>query len=188
MKLPVWAALPAALFVMGAAAPPPRIDVLAVQRIVCGDVQGSAVPVGRELYTAAHVAVTPACLQDGVSGRVAYRSDTLDFARVSIDARGRVRISCAPIRRGVYYAVGWAFGEHLLVSRLTGLDRHETIAFDGGLVVPHLAVLSGRVFPGMSGGAVFDAKGRLAGTITGVQDGERPLSLVRQLADTPVCR
>lgn len=155
----------------------------AVRQVRCDEGRGSAVQVGSEWISAAHVASLRNCSIDGHPMTVIEKDGDNDFARIALrtNRRAPAPINCGGFIPGEYYwSVGYAHGEWYQTAvrlRATGF-RHVT----------GMQILIGEhtVIPGMSGGAVFDSDGRVVGVVNAYNE-FYGLSFSRALQDTSVC-
>lgn len=126
-----------------------------VPKIECAGTVGSGVRISDDLIlTARHVAADGPCGIDGKPAEVVHHAeDGIDFSviRVALGRGVREIISCEGVRPGErYFAYGYAFGRDANVEPLIATN----LKLSKGRVA-----LRGRVFPGMSGGAVRNSEG-----------------------------
>lgn len=162
-----------------------RVPPGEILRIRCdGEKWGTGTRVSRDIVlTAAHVARESCVTSDGRPAPVVYRSPGLDIAmmRLTDDAAPRWVISCSEIHfTEPYSATGFAKG------------IRQTILLQGagvrsGLSVAGFAMFFGSVTaqPGMSGGPIQTAEGRLAAVTTAFD--EHGNTYGRAMRDTNLC-
>ena len=185
-----------------------RIEFRAIAMIQCGASRGTAFWVtGTILASARHVTANGPCfiLPELVSGRGTSRSSGegwwrgIDGAPVRViheDAardfallrgprnRHPLAVGCRGFREGrAFWATGWAQGLYRHTARLVATGGRSPGEGGGA----GLRILVGEVYPGMSGGPVVDASGRVVG-IVNRRAVMAPLAQSRSLADTILCR
>lgn len=168
------------------------LDLGTVSKIDCDEHMGSGVRIDSNLIaTAWHVANGTHCNIGGHPLTLIYKDEVTDFAVMSSteNSESRVPVSCEGIHSGeIYYGVGWALGRNWAVQLLTGTDgvapRGAVRAF---APFAGTRMLRGSLFPGQSGGAIFDSHGNYVAFIDGSMTDGRQLALVRSLQDTYLC-
>jgi S1-C subfamily serine protease len=146
-----------------AAASPNQVHVYKPETVVlltCGMGQGSAVKVGGDLYlTAHHVIEHMPCQIKGTEVTLVSSSSEDDLAVIrgpsSIDY---MTINCKRdfVKNEVYTTVGFPGG-------FWGNPQFELPLIATGKRKNGFGTFVGEIYPGMSGGAVIDDKGRLVG-------------------------
>ena len=167
----------------------PALAYNAIALIECGDYSGTAFWAGRDrIITAYHVAGERTCEIDGVTLTRVRADAAADIAEYTgLPSRATVRVDCRAPRAGaVYWGVGWAFGSLRHTARLTATGDRDDGAREPiarGMVAHH-----GAVYPGMSGGPVFDRQGRAVSMINRGTRVEPMMMQGRALADTFLCQ
>jgi S1-C subfamily serine protease len=151
-----------------------------------GGIKGSAVLIHKQAaLTAAHVVgevgdlTTLGCHGAAVHGVVTKRSQLLDLALVEFDEECDVPVAglakMNPPTGSAVTPVGFPGGEFLTVGHGT-VASYEVLNAANGF--PRLSILiDAAIFPGHSGGPLFNDVGGLSGTITGrvcLNDPEQP--------------
>lgn len=154
-----------------------------VPRMDCGTTRGSAVRISDDvLITAHHVVDKAPCSAFGEVTKVTYRDPRRDFAAVTakLGSGYRAIVSCDGILEGRrYIAMGYPDGEAPALEPLVGTDDH----------VNGMAILRGRAYPGMSGGAVVDTDlGAIVAILNAAPRNGKPLVYVTALKDTYLCQ
>lgn len=179
------------------------INFSLVRRLYCGTPglknwgRGTAVVISENtLMTAAHVVVGTTCFDEATGARVStfYRDDLHDIAFASIEGGTYTRwfkLSCEGYRGGrEYSAIGYQFGRDLVETRLTATfaftsDTSTTNQDDGQVRAPHLRLLEGDIYKGMSGGPIVDEDGVVVGLNTATD--HNGVGFSRELRDTILC-
>lgn len=171
-----------------------------VRRLYCGTPgednwgRGTGVVISQTtIMTAAHVLTGTTCIDEanGVTVTPFYEDELHDiaFARLEQGEFTRwFRLSCDGFRGGRdYSAIGYQFGRDLVETRLTATfgfttdDSHN----DDGRSSPHLRVLEGDIYKGMSGGPIVDEDGVVVGINTATD--HNGFGFSRELRDTILC-
>jgi trypsin-like peptidase len=185
MKLLLVAALLLGGSRSATAADEPAIDYDAIALIRCGDGLGTAfwIAPGR-MISAAHVTARGPCTLGGAPLEVVLEDGGNDIAELRGPDSGRaLPVRCSQMSEGrPYFAVGFALGRYRHTSRLVATGERAA-----GPPGQGQSVLLGTVYPGMSGGPVFDRRGRVTG-IVNMRGTRLPLSFSRPLRETFVCR
>jgi len=152
-----------------------------VPRVDCGKTRGSAVRISDDvLITATHVIDGGPCSAFGKPLTIAYKDPNLDFAAVTapLGYGYRAIISCDGIQEGRrYIAMGYPDGEYAAFEPLVGTGDYTS----------GYAILKGRIFHGMSGGAVADEMGAIVAINNAMPKNGKPLVFVTALKDTYLC-
>jgi hypothetical protein len=179
---------------LGAAVPPPantidrtvpspfRGSFEVVPQIMCGNGSGSGVRISDDvIITAAHVASKGGCSIDGHPATIAFNQPHRDFTAMTARLGNgyRATYSCEGIKPGErYQAFGYALGGKPNVEPLLGTNfKHR----DGTVM------LRGKVYPGMSGGAVFNSEGAFV-AITVMTHREADWAYVIPLTESYLCQ
>jgi len=168
---------------------PFELSFATVPRLDCGEARGSGVRLSDTLViTAAHVMFdekdnsTRQCKAFGQPMTNVVRLPGLDVAtgQAAMEDGFRAIVSCDGIQEGrVYMAMGYPDGDAPDVQMLIGTNRKAA---------PHQAILKGRVYHGMSGGAVIEqSTGRVVAIINALNP-DYPLTFVTPLSETYLCK
>ena len=153
-----------------------------VPKLECAGGRGSGVRISDDIViTAAHVATNGPCGIDGVPIGVAYHQPNRDFTamRANLGPGLRAIYSCEGINAGQsYLAFGYANGGKANIEPLIGTNRK----IEGGQTV-----MRGKVYGGMSGGALFTTEGVVVAIIT-MRHLEKDWGYVLPLSETYLCK
>ena len=153
-----------------------------VPKVECGMSRGSGVRISDDIViTAAHVATNGLCGIDGIPMALAYRPLGLDFValRGALGPGYRAIVSCEGILPGErYQAFGYALGGKPNVEPLLGTNQRGP---------DKTAMLRGKVYRGMSGGAVFNEGTGAVVAITVMLHKEADWAYVVPLSETYLC-
>jgi hypothetical protein len=153
-----------------------------VPQIMCAKGSGSGVRISDDvIITAAHVATLGGCSIDGQPAALAYQQPGRDFAAMTapLGAGYRATYSCEGIKAGErYMAFGYANGGKPNVEPLLGTNYN---AGNGAVM------LRGKVYHGMSGGAVFNSEGAFV-AITVMTHKEADWAYVVPLTESYLCQ
>jgi hypothetical protein len=154
-----------------------------IELVKCMTGTGSAFIAQFTYVSVHHVSRHKGCKIQGQPLEVVHSSPELDFSIVAVDVPGRkgIPFSCDPLREGEWYwAVGHAKGNP--VQRVVALRFLQYEDNDG------MAIFAGfeTVIPGMSGGAVLNARGEAVATINAYSP-FFGLSFGRALHHTELC-
>lgn len=147
---------------------------------------GSSIRISDDLLlTARHVAQAKngtwrGCELNGEIGKQIYVELNQDFVvlRMKMGQGYRAVISCDDIQEGArYYAVGYVDGE-IVIEPLIGTAD----------VIQGEAILLGKVYGGMSGGAVIDVLGRTVAMTVARDEKGRPYVYALPLKNTYLCK
>ncbi len=141
------------------AADEPAIDHDAVAQIRCGDGLGTAFWIApTRMISAAHVTARGPCTLGGAPLQLVREDGGNDVAELrGPDLGHTLPVRCSDMREGrSYYAVGFALGRYRHMSRLVATGERAAGPPGRGQTM-----LLGTVYPGMSGGPVFDRRGRV---------------------------
>lgn len=157
----IFAALGAGFILASPTQASEAIDASPVVQVVCDASAGSAVRIDSDVYiTAVHVLQGKGCKVAGTPVEV-LQAGQHDFAIFRGPAgTGVAKYSCGGFDANVeYLAVGYGHAWPVLMYQPLRASAFK-IAND-----PY-QMFTGEVIPGMSGGAVFDAKGKVTGLVT----------------------
>jgi hypothetical protein len=155
-----------------------------VHQVICLEGKGTAFRVGpRHFLSVAHVTGLHGCSVDGQPIAVTEQDKGRDFSQFDADlpSERKLEINCTGFVPGQWY---WAAGYAEGAPFQTELAVYATFAKDPSgkrvLIGPRA------VIPGMSGGPIFDASGKVVGTVNAYYAGTG-ISLSRELKDTSAC-
>jgi hypothetical protein len=136
------------------------IDPAPIVQVVCEDRRGSAVRIDHDTYiSVAHVAEAKGCKIEGTPVEV-FQLDSKDFVILK-GPQGKVTASysCRGFKRDAeYLAVGYGNGWPVLMYQPLRASGYKVIG------QPY-QMFTGEVIPGMSGGPVYDKRGKVIGVI-----------------------
>ena len=168
-----------------APAPMQFVQYPLVHQVSCKEGKGTAFRVGREHFlSVAHVTALHDCKVEGEPITVTNQDSDRDFSEldVPLPRDGGMAINCEGFIPGHWYwSAGFAYGAPFQ----TDLALYATYAKDG--TGKRVLIGDYAVIPGMSGGPVMDAQGRVVGTVNAYFPGTG-ISLSRELKDTAVCK
>lgn len=136
------------------------IDASPVVQVICDSGRGSAVKINDDTYiSASHVTKMEGCKINGVAVEV-LQDDAKDFSIFKgLASKGKARYTCRGFTSdSEYIAVGYGGGWPVLMYQPL---RASVFKVKGE---PY-QMFTGEVIPGMSGGAVFDKRGRVVGIV-----------------------
>lgn len=172
------------------------INLSSIQKLTCDTGTGTGEIVSSDFVVTAYhvVGQSKTCLIGDRPFEVVYRSEELDFAVLDYSPREhdqRIPINCDGFVTGQkYYMVGWARGYRYTLNIGTATATYVNGKdFRSGQPFTDIRELDGRVYPGMSGGAVLDQRGYLVGIVnaTSTVPGKAPTMLARELRQTYMC-
>lgn len=155
-----------------------------VEKVSCVEGSGTAFKIEDGRWVSVdHVSKHSGCLVDGQPVEVVTADPLGDFSTLKIDdpRLGGLPVRCEPLRKSEWvFAIGHARGDPfpqimplMFVGKADGA-RFGTFVFN-------------RVIPGMSGGPVVDAAGRVVGTVNAYNI-FYPVSFSRLVVDTELCK
>jgi hypothetical protein len=158
-----------------------------------GPVSGSGVIIGKDrILTANHVIFEEnSCTVDGKQAKLISHDEKLDVALLEVDLGPKppvVEISCdGYLLDHLYFSLGYAWTQDFAMTKMvaTGIFEDAPPSEEYPFSQKHMAKLIGYVYPGMSGGPVFDESGRLVGINNMSEMGRAAFS--RSLEDTELC-
>lgn len=164
------------------------IEMDNVEQLVClddyGVKRGTGVRVdGDIVLTAYHVVSHAKCTISGSPVETIFIDELRDVAAVRTANReaSTTVINCNGFKRGeTYFAIGWAFGEKLVIQQVIGTGKLRNSAD-----FRNMAALKGSTYPGMSGGPIVDSRGLLVGIVNAGNPVGSMLS--RPLSETWLC-
>lgn len=163
-------------------------------RIVCPDRKdadgetGTGVRIDEtHAITAYHVVRDGSCLVDGREVRVVDSRPDIDFAVIELKERGvawRWGFDCSRWTRGETYHMGGYFGSSLHFVQASASSIYTK---PGSFVTGALLTTGRQLEIGMSGGPAYVSSGAVGALNEGYFQDDTHTSLIRLLADTPIC-
>lgn len=160
------------------------INYPGVYRIDCAEGRGTAFKVGKHhFYSVNHVTSMHLCNIGGIPIRNVTPEDGADFSQFDADVPGpNLPVSCEGFHAGEWvWATGYAHG----AAFQTAMPVYATYAKDDAgkrVLIGEYAYI-----PGMSGGAVFNLRGEVVGTVNAYVRGTG-ISFSVDLREMSVCR
>jgi hypothetical protein len=161
---------------------PFRASFEVVPFVACSTGTGSGVRISDDIVvTATHVASLAPCSVDGHQMAVVHNEQGIDFSAMQgrLGIGYRATVSCEGIVAGErYMALGYANGGKANMEPLLGTNQRGP---------NHTAMVRGRVYHGMSGGAVMTSDGAVV-AITVMMHKQTDWAYVVPLSETYLCR
>lgn len=120
------------------------------------------------------------CQAEGVGAKITRSTNDFAEMRVAAQSPFRAIISCDGFKEGGdYYAAGYALNlPRVTIQYLTGTSTKSD---------NNLTIARGSVTPGMSGGPIFDLRGRVVGIVNAYTDKGITRAYGTALKDTFIC-
>ena len=153
--------------------------------MTCGGARGTGFKTDRGYISVHHVTRHAPCSIKGKAITVTYADPRGDFSTFTVDnMRGGLPVRCTPLYDGEWvFAQGHARGDPFPQIMALKYSKALTDRVSG----PWMVLVYNRVIPGMSGGPIVDAWGRVVGTVNAYSP-DYPISFSRALKDTPICQ
>ena len=176
------------------------VNFTLVRRIFCakpteesGSIGTGVVISENVIMTAAHVLVEPTCLDVGASAPLTIlyidRVHDIAFLRINdVTFKNWFNTSCFGFQPNKEYAaIGYRYGDDLVETHVVATDFFSPdFAFtQEGSAAPHLRLMLGDIYKGMSGGPIVDEDGVVVGLNTATDN--KGAGFSREIRDTILC-